>query len=249
MIVHRRPYLWDWKTPMTSAVAKEFSAERQLRRRRSQTVDDSGGQIDNTQILQEILALRQLVEQGVGTSPSPAAAAVDDSDIRIEIAQMVRSVARAKSEIAAIKHPMADDDRVKTASSELDAIVTATESATETILNANEQIERLVREIANFHAEDPDVAVRSEAIANHVIEILEACNFQDITGQRIQKVVKTLRFIEERILALISIWGVEAFIDLPVPDAHDGMSEDEALMNGPQISGGITQDEIDRLFD
>ena len=144
---------------------------------------------------------------------------------------------------------MADDDRVKTASNELDAIVAATESATETILNANEQIERLVREITNFHGEDPDVSIRSEAIANHIIEILEACNFQDITGQRIQKVVKTLRFIEERILALISIWGIEAFTDLPVPEPQDGVNEDEQLMNGPQISGGITQDEIDKLFD
>ena len=234
---------------MTSAVAKEFSAERQMRRRRTQSGENAGEEIDNAQILQEILALRQMVEQGAGAAPAAAAAVENDADVRIEIAQMVRSVARAKNEIAAIKHPMADDDRVKTASNELDAIVAATESATETILNANEQIENLVREITNFHAEDPDVAIRSEAIANHVIEILEACNFQDITGQRIQKVVKTLRFIEERILALISIWGVEAFTDLPVPDPDDGTNEDEQLMNGPQISGGITQDEIDKLFD
>ncbi len=233
---------------MTSAVAKEFSAERQMRRRRTQSGENAGEEIDNAQILQEILALRQMVEQGAGAAPAAAAAVENDADVRIEIAQMVRSVARAKNEIAAIKHPMADDDRVKTASNELDAIVAATESATETILNANEQIENLVREITNFHAEDPDVAIRSEAIANHVIEILEACNFQDITGQRIQKVVKTLRFIEERILALISIWGVEAFTDLPVPDPDDGTNEDEQLMNGPQISGGITQDEVNNLF-
>lgn len=235
---------------MTSAVAKEFSAERQMRRRRSQADAAGGEEIDNATLLREILALRHMVEQTPGAAEGGATApAIDDADIRVEIAQMVRSVAKAKNEIAAIKHPMADDDRVKTASNELDAIVAATESATERILNANEQVEKLVREIANFHADDTDVTERSEAIANHIIEVLEACNFQDITGQRIQKVVNTLRFIEERILALINIWGVEAFTDLPVPDADAELTEDEQLMNGPQISGGITQDEIDKLFD
>ncbi len=236
---------------MTSAVAKEFSAERQMRRRRSQVEGVTGDDIDNGTLLREILALRHMVEQApmAGAGGAAAEPVIDDADIRVEIAQMVRSVAKAKNEIAAIKHPMADDDRVKTASNELDAIVAATESATQRILNANEQIENLVREIANFHADDTDVTERSEAIANHIIEVLEACNFQDITGQRIQKVVNTLRFIEERILALINIWGIEAFTDLPVPDAGAGLTEDEQLMNGPQISGGITQDEIDKLFD
>ncbi len=235
---------------MTSAVAKEFSAERQMRRRRSQADAGGGEEIDNGTLLREILALRHMVEQTPDAIAGGATApAIDDADIRVEIAQMVRSVAKAKNEIAAIKHPMAEDDRVKTASNELDAIVAATESATERILHANEEIEKLVREIANFHADDTDVTERSEAIANHIIEVLEACNFQDITGQRIQKVVNTLRFIEERILALINIWGVEAFTDLPVPDAGAELTEDEQLMNGPQINGGITQDEIDKLFD
>ncbi len=236
---------------MTSALAKEFSVERQVRRRRRpQDGEPIADEIDNAELLREIQALRHMVERGGAAAPGTAEGPeVDDSDVRIEIAQMVRSVAKAKNEIAAIKHPLAEDDRVKTASSELDAIVASTESATERILNANEQIEQLVREIANFHADDQDVTERSEAIANHIIDVMEACNFQDITGQRIQKVVKTLRFIEERILALISIWGVEAFTDLPIPDQKEGMDEDTALMNGPQISGGITQDEIDALFD
>ena len=235
---------------MTSAVAKEFSAERQMRRRRSQADAASGDEIDNGTLLREILALRHMVERAPGAAEiGGAEPEIDDSDIRVEIAQMVRSVAKAKNEIAAIKHPLAEDDRVKTASNELDAIVKSTESATERILHANEQIEKLVREIANYHADDTDVTERSEAIANHIIEVLEACNFQDITGQRIQKVVNTLRFIEERILALINIWGVEAFTDLPVPETGAELTEDEQLMNGPQISGGITQDEIDKLFD
>ena len=37
-------------------------------------------------------------------------------------------------------------------------------------------------------------------VLNRVIAIFEACGFQDMTGQRIQHALKTLRFIEESML-------------------------------------------------
>ncbi|MEM7170902.1 MAG: protein phosphatase CheZ [Pseudomonadota bacterium] len=170
-------------------------------------------------------------------------------DVRLEIAQMVRVIARAKSEIAAIKHPYAEDDRIDAASSELDAIVAATESATNQILEANENIEKEIHKIAASHHDDEEVTLMADRVAEHVISILEASNFQDITGQRVTKVVKTIRFIEDRILAMISIWGAEAFADLPV-ESEGGAADPESLMNGPQLeNAGITQDEIDALFD
>ena len=45
---------------------------------------------------------------------------------------------------------------------------------------------------------------------------MEACSFQDITGQRVNKVVKTIRYIQDWIVAMIGIWDKEALIDLPV---------------------------------
>ena len=77
---------------------------------------------------------------------------------------------------------------------------------------------------------------------------MESCNFQDLTGQRTTKVITTLRHIEERIVAMIGIWGIEAFEELPVPQSeNDG---DEALLNGPAKAGeGISQADIDALFD
>ncbi len=86
-------------------------------------------------------------------------------------------------------------------------------------------------------------------MANEIIKIFEACNFQDSTGQRINKVVKTIHFIEEKILAMINIWGAEAFMYLPVA-SDPSASGDDSLMNGPQLQNqGITQDEINALFD
>ena len=58
----------------------------------------------------------------------------------------------------------------------------------------------------------------------------------------------TIRFIEERIINMINIWGTEAFTGIPVPD--DDRCQDTALLNGPQLSGeGLRQAEINALFD
>ncbi len=257
-----------------SVPVKEFSAERELRMRQhsrllngkdgadSQTLasvmsaTDSSG-VTNAEILEAIQDLgAKLTEGGGGTAdpmmPDDEKSALEEAkDVRIEIAQMVRSIGRAKAEIASIKHPLASegDDKVHRASSELDAIVLDTETATNKILAGNENIESAINKLNTTHHDDPDVQAMAEDVAFNVIEILEACNFQDITGQRITKVVNTLRYIEDRILAMISIWGVEAFSDLPV-EVEDEREGDDALMNGPAIANeGISQDDIDALFD
>ena len=37
-------------------------------------------------------------------------------------------------------------------------------------------------------------------------EIYTACSFQDLTAQRIGKIIQTLRYLEGRINAMIAIW-------------------------------------------
>jgi chemotaxis protein CheZ len=144
---------------------------------------------------------------------------------------------------------MSDDDRMLSAASELDAIVVATETSTNDILQASENIEKMTRDLAGVYHNDEDVLVTTENIANEIIAIFEACNFQDITGQRTNKVIKTLRYIESRILSMIDIWGVDAFADLPVKQDVEG-DGDDALMNGPQLENqGISQEDINALFD
>lgn len=257
-----------------SVPVKEFSAERELRMRLHgllpsgkdgadgnalagvlAAADASG--VTNAEILEAIQELGAKIAAGGDAaddpmSPEDEKSALEEAkDVRIEIAQMVRSIGRAKAEIASIKHPLANesDDKVHRASSELDLIVQDTETATNKILAGNENIELAINKLNTTHHDDPEVQAMVEDVAFNVIEILEACNFQDITGQRITKVVNTLRYIEDRILAMISIWGVEAFSDLPV-ETDDDREGDDALMNGPAIANeGISQDDIDALFD
>ncbi len=117
-------------------MVKEFSAERELKVRR---LGGSDG-ISNTELYLAIRDLRgEIAElrQHQGNAPRPADAAQPVSfaekeslAARIEIAQMVRMIGRAKIEIASIKHPSENDDRMQLAASELDAIVVATEAST-----------------------------------------------------------------------------------------------------------------------
>lgn len=253
-----------------SVEKREFAAERQMRLRQrekelqqlhtdgvgtggalSAAIDPSG--VTNSDLLEEIRALQaQIAElKSDQDTASSQGEITEAADARVEIAQMVRAIGQAKAEIASIKHPyLEEDDRVVSASSELDAIVRSTETATNRILEANEKIEKLINEVGRTHHDDEDIQVMVDKAAQQVIEIFEASNFQDITGQRVNKVIKTLRYIEDRIIAMIEIWGQEAFQDLPVDQARAHSDSEDDLMNGPQLENeGITQDDIDKLFD
>lgn len=234
--------------------AREFSAERRERLRRSgvKLVD---GQLDIS--LFDILAAIQEIKADVadlhseigGLKRVDSDGSPEGVEARVEIAQMVQIITQAKKEVASIKHPMKDDDRMQVAANELDAIVLATENSTNDILAAAESIEILVRTISGRFSEDEEVAATVDQVAGEIISIFEACSFQDITGQRTTKVFKTIKFIEARILAMIDIWGIDAFADLPAPEENEE-SGDAELMSGPQLSGGgISQDDINSMFD
>jgi chemotaxis protein CheZ len=232
---------------------KEFSVERQLRRQRFQRPEG----VSNADILETLEELRQEI-RNAALAPGAGGAVATAEDgaptaealaARVEIAAMVRMIGKAKMEIASIRHPKADDDRMNAATSELDAIVLATETSTQDVLSSSEQIEILVRQMTGLHPDDEEMAGIAEQVAEEIIKIFEACSFQDITGQRITKVIRTIRYIEERILAMINIWGVEAFAELPMVES-DMREGDKALMNGPQLPNqGISQDDINALFD
>ena len=176
-------------------------------------------------------------------------------DVRVEIAQMVRSIGRAKTQIAAIKNPVMGRDEMEKASLQLEEITKQTETATNEIMSAADEVEQLLKKIHSHTVEDPDVAPLIDTASERLIAIIEACAFQDLTGQRVTQVVKTLRYIESRVLAMIDIWGLEAFkdVDIPEEDAGDGVHdehEEHELLNGPALGGqGLSQADIDALFD
>ena len=206
----------------------------------------------NAELLAELKALRQDIING-----ELATAAVSEEDvnskedldrIRKQISEMAVHIKQAKTQIASLRHPKASDDRLMAAANELDAIVKDTEMATHDILESAEAMDDLSQTIKNATSDD-FIRQNAEQIAFIVTKVFESCNFQDITGQRINKVVGTLQFIEERVHNMIEIWGAEAFSDLPVQKMEVEVTDTD-LLNGPQLEGeGISQDDIDKLFD
>lgn len=155
----------------------------------------------------------------------------------------------ARAEISSLSPDHDDSAGIPRAGQELDAIVEATESATDTIMQAAE-------DLMSFDSDDFDEY--KNHINDEVMKIFEACSFQDITGQRISKVVKTLNHVEDRVSKLISILGITSDSSAsngvqPIIDPETGElnaeSNDDDLLNGPALAGeGIDQGEIDSLL-
>ena len=165
--------------------------------------------------------------------------------LRQELIEMAASIERARREVAALQPEDADNNKIITATSELDAIVISTERASFEILNAAERLMELSSRFREGGA-DPELC---SILDSEVTSIFTACSFQDLTGQRTSKVVNALRYIEQRINAVISIWGASSDT-APIPDDHVDTREDAHLLCGPQMEGrGVSQNDVDAMFD
>jgi len=156
-----------------------------------------------------------------------------------ELDALAKFIEKTKQELSLTRPDEISSKHIPTATDELDAVVGATEEATSTIMDSCEQIEQSAREIGGDHA---------EKLTDAVTRIYEACSFQDITGQRITKVVSTLKHIEEKVAKILEALGAEG-VTGTAQSAGRADSEEEGLENGPQLpGGGIDQDEIDKLL-
>jgi chemotaxis protein CheZ len=170
--------------------------------------------------------------------------------IQVEIADISGRIRMTKAEIAALRHPLSDEDKFTQATSELGEVVKATEHATNTIMQRAEELDDIIQEL-RAQLIDTYAGQRVNDMAEIVVGIFEACNFQDLTGQRITKVVRALTFIEERIDAMMRAWNVKEFETMPLPPSITRM-DGELELHGPQDSQlpeNFSQDDIDALFD
>lgn len=203
-------------------------------------------------ILEELAVLRThicpkdlQIETGMPTSLSSNL--TDALKLKTELDQIYQAIAHTKREIASISNLGMSQNAQPV--DELDAVIEGTETATNRILSAIELVEGEADTLANTLSGDAELSASN--IQEQVVSIYEACNFQDITGQRITKVVSVLKFISERTDRMIEIWGgIEGFDKIEVEEAkmHQG---DESLLNGPALATDekvASQDDIDALF-
>lgn len=144
----------------------------------------------------------------------------------------------ARKEISFTRPSDIQDKHIPSATDELDAIVKATEEATSSIMDSCEILEQEA---------DKEGGPSAYVLTEEVTKIYEACSFQDLTGQRVSKIIKSLVTIDDKVSKMIEVLGSRLpGLDLPEEEEEQG---DEALMNGPQMPDqAISQEEIDKLL-
>ncbi|SHL44498.1 protein phosphatase CheZ [Roseibium suaedae] len=157
-----------------------------------------------------------------------------------ELTAIAREITRMKSEIAALRANDMKTSKIPSAGRELDAIVEATEKATHSIMTAAEEI---------MSADTSDVDAYQQMVSDKMIEIFEACTFQDITGQRISKVVSTLNYIDQRVSAFVDQLRIPEGFEAPSEETDEDRRKRELILHGPQHDGeGVSQNDIDEML-
>ena len=160
-----------------------------------------------------------------------------DASLFHEVEELGEMIANTRHEIAALKVDDITGTHIPSATDELDAIVAHTAVATEVILETCETLDNLCGEV------DGGVAA---TLQDATTRIFEACSFQDITGQRITKVVSTLKKIDAKVSRLIVSFGRGNQVKSTATEAAPAPV---ALENGPQLpANAMDQSGVDLLL-
>jgi len=216
-------------------------------------------------VMEELTSLRADIRAEISTDIKDLLKKIDisenvekDTDVVERVMAEVKSlndhIAATKEEITALKSADEANSSLSSATMELSEVVKTTENAANAILENAELIDGLVAGLRKKVPEgDPDnIETDIDKLEFISMELLTACSFQDITGQRINKVVNALNYIEERLHRMIEIWNIKQ----GTADTHamtfasDDTREDKEMIHGPQGGDtGMGQDDIDSMFD
>lgn len=199
-----------------------------------------GKTYDRSQVLEIIHKVINKVEKG--SLPAP-------EQLYTELAELANCIHTLRREVASTQAGDIGRKHIPDMTDELDAIVAATADATGTIMDSCEEIEKIAETLDSEQA---------EKVTGAVTQIYEACSFQDITGQRITKVVNALKTTEDKVSRLLAILQEQVnhqALETEETAAHSARpmktqeDKDKALLQGPQKAGeAVTQDEIDRML-
>ncbi len=160
-----------------------------------------------------------------------------DQTIQGEFRYIADFIHKARDEIAELCPNEIREERIPGASLELDAVVKDTEEATDSIMTEAEML---------MCVDVDDPAEYKAQVDAAMMRIIEACSFQDLTGQRVSKVVTTLRHIEERVSQFSKALGVK---DAEREESDVEKRNRELLLNGPAMDGPeVAQNDIDAMF-
>jgi chemotaxis protein CheZ len=182
---------------------------------------------------------------------SQATARVEPDDLgklRMESEAIHRALSRLKQEIIAV-HIHAFAPSPARITRELDAVVESTERATQQILSAAEIIDDAANTLSASLKSTQEQALALD-IRDNAQRIFEACNFQDLTGQRIAKILATVKFVEARVAQMVEICGGSEALAAHVANPNKPIDRGQ-ILRGPKLEGDdghATQDDVDAIF-
>mgnify|MGYP003385913063 CR=1 FL=1 len=179
------------------------------------------GQFDRDDVMRIVHSVISKME---GVSDATQTAVVKELKSLLDVIESIRG------DLALTKAHEVTTTHVPSATEELEAVIDTAKKATDDIMNACDAISA--------------VAADNAKALDEVTKIYEACSFQDLTGQRIRKVVGVLKQIEDKVGKLLGILQLN-----DTGKAEDGREGDAKLLNGPQLpTNAISQEDIDKLL-
>jgi chemotaxis protein CheZ len=168
----------------------------------------------------------------------PQVGGIDLGRLAREIDVIAGYVRNLRASINAIHAPEIARQRLPEMRGDLAAVVEVTNDAANRILETAEEL--------MFAPDGPDFRARVE---EKMIGLMEACSFQDLTGQRISRVAGTLCALEERIQRFSdAVNAHHMLVAADDPDARRRQRMSERLVHGPGGIDALQQGEIDRLL-
>jgi chemotaxis protein CheZ len=164
-----------------------------------------------------------------------------DTKVYRELREIAGYIESMRQEIGVLQVNELKNSRIPSAGQELGAIVQATERATNTIMECAEQL---------MAADAGDPVAYKALVDEKMMVIFEACSFQDITGQRIAKVVETLQHIETRVARFADVMRAKDLAGfLNESERERAERKRKFLLHGPQLEGeGNAQQQVDELL-
>lgn len=187
----------------------------------------------------ELKALHKLAERRDDATAATVQGLTD------ELTQIRDTIARNKRELTTIMGD-GNERRMARAADELRASVDGMDEATQKILKSAEVIDDSARALAVTQKNDYESGLAQE-IQDQVGAIYEACNFQDLAGQRISSVIGMMTMVEDQVAAMLDRCNGLAVKDMAI----SAKSSDRALLNGPKLDGDAghaSQSDIDAMF-
>lgn len=162
-----------------------------------------------------------------------------DKSIHSEFVYIADYIARTRTEISKLRPNDIKEQRIPTAGAELEAVVTDTERATESIMHEAETL---------LGAKPDDLDSYKAQVDDAMMRIIEACSFQDLSGQRVSKVVESLRHVEKRVSRFAATMGVHD-AEADEDEVAEAERKKKLHLNGPAIGGPeVKQDAIDEMI-